>query len=423
MIDAVCLFQDGATPALAAQHPPGAGLPDLPVLAALSIPDVVRSGAHAHSVFCYNTASLYCFSWAFHFRASSAAIVIATPHFYPTLFFEFLRSVAKSFSCDSEANDAQCRFLTVSSLLQSWARTGPSEWHIYYPFESFMLDVSQPESCCSGFSIAPIVADIELVWTCLLSGDGVLIVAPTPDVASTTALACISLLGPVAYKDPCLLYTEGADPRAGSLRRYRLIATTDAALADLPFGVIVNVTGVSFPPSFDAWHRYRTLSLRHFSAMLSMMDFYLLGNPYYDILELPLNYRTFKVADAIVKKLLDDIQKTDTFRVWRRDQIVRQHTRTAFLSITPKRAVAKLAPKDCPRALKWLEILAQRYARDHHLQSVIAAHQALIRKMLRRKRPPESAPPPPPESAPPESAPPPPPESAPSPPPPEPEAK
>jgi hypothetical protein len=385
MFDAVCLFQHATKTTLTSQHPPTAALPESPILATLAIPSLVRNGSQSYAIFCYNTTSLYCFSWSFRFRDSSAAIVIATPHFYPTLFFEFLRSVAKSFSSDSEANDPLCRFLMVKSLLQSWSVGGPNEWQIYYPFESFKLDVSQPESCCSGFSIAPVVSDLELVWTCLLANDGVLIIAPTPAIASSTALACISLLGPVAYKDPCLLYTEEADPRANNLRKYRLIATTDASLADLPFGVIVNVTETDFPPSFDAWHRYRTLSLRHFSAMLSMMDFYLLGNPYYDILELPLNYRTFRVAEAIVKKLLDDIQKTDTFRVWRRDQIVRQHTRTAFLSVPPRRAVAKLAPKDCPRALKWLETLAHRYARDHHLQSVIKAHQALIGKMLRRK--------------------------------------
>jgi hypothetical protein len=190
----------------------------------------------------------------------------------------------------------------------------------------------------------------------------------------------------VSYKDACLLYTEEADPRTNSLRKYRLIATTDRSLADLPFGVIVNVIATEFPPAFEAWHRYRALSLRHFSAMLGMMDFYLLSNPYNDILELPLNYRTFKVAQEIVKKLLDDIQKTDTFKVWRKDQITRVHTRAAFLSMSPRKAVGRLTPKDCPRALKWLEIIASRYPRDHHLQSVLNAHRTLIAKLLKKRR-------------------------------------
>jgi hypothetical protein len=386
MFDAICLFEHTSKTTLVSQQP-SVTIPESDLIQTLAVPRPVRAGLQHYAIFCYNTSSLYCFSWAFRFANHSAAIVIATPNFYPTLFFEFLRSVAKSFSSDSEANDPRCRFLMVTSLLQSWFATGPREWQIYYPFESFTLDIAQPESCCSGFSIAPVLAELDLVWTCLLANDGVLIIAPTPEIASSTALACISLLGPVAYKDPCLLYTEESDPRTNSLRKYRLIATTDASLAELPFGVIVNIVATEFPPAFDAWHRYRAMSMRHFSGMLSMMDFYLLSNPYHDILEMPLNYRAFKVAESIVKRLLDDIQKTDTFRVWRRDQILRHQTRTAFLSVPPRKAVAKLAPRDYPRALKWLELIGKKYARDHHLQSVLKVHRALITKALKQKRP------------------------------------
>jgi hypothetical protein len=310
--------------------------------------------------------------------------VIATSKFLPSLFFEFLHEVMRSFSSHAEANDTFCRFTIIKSLVGSWYATGPSAFQIYYPFESFALDVSRPESFWTGFNYTPILPNISQVWKSLLGNDGVLVVAPTPDVASTTAIACMSLLGPIRYRDERLLYTERGDPRLERIRQFKLIATTDYSLvSELPFGAVVRVTGAEVAQSgADLFAQYRALTLKHYTAMMEMMDLKLLDNPYNDILERPLNWRDFRIADGIVTKLLDDIQKTETFKVWRKKQITREQTRTGFLSVPPSLAIPMVPIESCQKVIDALSLMKTTFLGDHHLQKVIDRHIRGLGKTL-----------------------------------------
>jgi hypothetical protein len=221
-----------------------------------------------------------------------------------------------------------------------------------------------------------------------LGNDGVLVVAPTPDVASTTAIACMSLLGPIHYRDERLLYTERGDPRLERIRQFKLIATTDYSLvSELPFGAVVRVTGTEVPQSgADLFAQYRALTLKHYTAMMEMMDLKLLDNPYNDILERPLNWRDFLIADGIISKLLDGIQKTETFRVWRKKQITREQTRNGFLSVPPTLAIPMVPVESCQKVIEALGMMKETFVGDHHFLKVIDRHIRGLGKNLRKAR-------------------------------------
>jgi hypothetical protein len=266
-------------------------------------------------------------------------------------------------------------------LLCSWQSHG-NHWQIYYPFESRTVDVSHPDQLLNGFRYGPLVPDIALVWQCLLTNAGILIVAPTPDAASETAIAVLSLL-PVPYRDPCLVFTEASDPRVDRLRAFKLVATTDESLAQLPFGVIVSVPAGASEPAVDVAVQYRALTVRHYTVLLAMMDFHLLSNPYFDILERPVPWDGFQLAADLNVQILGGMQATETFKAWRRGQITRLHTRSAFLSLRPRFAVALLADGQIPFARIWLERLLQRTPRDEHLRAVLEAHLLLLDRRMR----------------------------------------
>jgi hypothetical protein len=230
----------------------------------------------------------------------------------------------------ADVGDAMSRFKMVESMLRSWAPVGGGLYQIYFPQRDFRHDVASAESGLGRFSLAPIAPKIEQIWAALVANDGVLIIAPTPEIASFAALSCLSLLGPIQYCDSRLLFTQGDDPRTQNLRRYRLIGTTDPALARLPFGVIHNITDTAFGPCLGLRDKFKKRTARYYGILLGVMDLWLLGDPYFDLLQRPIDWHDCKISDDVDRRLLREVQKTNTFRNWRRKQFLRQNIRTAF---------------------------------------------------------------------------------------------
>jgi hypothetical protein len=381
IFDFLLLVEDGDPRRVACQHPPGPPPPELDCILALAIPRVVASGSLDSSIFSFNSSASWLFAWAFAHRASRASLVIGSAYFYPSVFIDFLRSFVRLLSADSDANGPRCRFGAMLTLLRSWQVRG-GRWQIYHPFESLTVDVSRPEQLLWGFRYGALVPAAALVWQCLLTNAGVLIVAPTPDAASEAAIACLSLL-PVPYRDPCLLFTDAADPRLARLRAFRLVATTDDALAQLPFGAIVSVAAGAPDAADHVGAQYRAASARHYAVLLAVMDFHLLSDPYADVLACPVPCDGFQLAPDLDAHVLSSIQATETFRQWRRTQIARPHTRTAFLSLRPRFAVARIAQCQLPLAAKLVESLIAQAGGDEHWRAVLLAHRRLLEKRAR----------------------------------------
>jgi hypothetical protein len=385
MFDSVILYEGTPIPTLSHKFPT-AELDEREFIDPLSIPKQISTGALQSTIFCFNTPTYFCFSWSFRYTDHPFSIVIVTKSFYASLFYEFLQAVASCFPPNSPDSDPLCRYGFVKSLLISWQSNGATTFLVNYPLTSFTLDLTSITSWLTKFSVASIFTSLEQIWHALLSNEGVLIIGATPELASTAAIAALSLLGDVRYTDPMLLFTQEGDPRIENIDDYKLVATTDDRFPRLNFKIVVIArVGVRELQS-DLQRSYAHRTSRYYSMMLNLLNFKLLGNPYFDLLELPLDLREFALSRDLDLELLGRLQFTKTFGKWRKQRTTRDNARTAFLSVIPREAVKCLKPADFEKALDYLVFIGNIYERDKHLHAVLKYHAGLIRRMEERRR-------------------------------------
>jgi hypothetical protein len=190
----------------------------------------------------------------------------------------------------------------------------------------------------------------------------------------------------VHFEDPLLLFTQPGDPRLDHLSDYKLVATTDATLPRSSFKAVVNARGCGVDSVGDLQQRYVQRTARYYSMLLNLMNVKLLSNPYFDILQFPLDLNEFLLPSDLHPELIARIQFTKTFARWRQQKMSREQTRNAFLSLSPRKAVAIVQPADYDRALEQLEVIRNFSLRDGHLNAVLRVHMALIRRKRRREK-------------------------------------
>jgi hypothetical protein len=324
--------------------------------------------------------------WSFHYESAASSVVIISRVFDPALFCDFLGSVRDFYQDFANVGDAISRFTMIESMLQSWIPVDANTYQIYFPLRDFRHDITAVEAGVARFSLAPILPKIEQIWSALLANDGILIIALTPEIASYAALSCLSLLGPLQYCDNHLFFTQSDDPRTQNLRPYRLIGTTDPTLARLPFGVILNITETVFGPCPGLRDKFNKRTMRYYGLLLGVMDLGLLDDPYFDLLQRPIDWDRWKISKDFDRRLLRELQKTNTFQNWRMKQVLRQTIRTGFLSTVPNEAVARLAPEEYEECLKCVRMLQSTFAGDRHLMSVLKVHAAKLTRKLREMK-------------------------------------
>lgn len=380
MFDAVFLFEDSPKPTVS--FPPGIEIDGMDEIAFLAIPEVVKSNTVNSTIFVFNTENQYFFSWAFRYKRTPCAIVIATSSFFASLFFEFLHTVAESFASGDES-DPTCRFGFIKSLLGSWSSATNSEITINYPLESFNLDLSNVESWIKNFNVAPLFPRIEEVWQAMIKGEQVVIYAATPEIASAAAISAISMIEPITYMDPFLLFTQGNDPRASD-PKYRLIATTDTSVKPAPHAHVIRITTTEFTDMSDLQSTYCRKTMRYYTILLNLMNHSLTTNPYFDMLSTPVVFNKVRIPADIQEEIVTGIQSTETFKRWRRKKITRDHIRGAFLSVSPKEAIKVIPADSYAMIIEEIEHLKNFYDHDQHFKVVLESHLGLIRKKQKK---------------------------------------
>jgi hypothetical protein len=167
------------------------------------------------------------------------------------------------------------------------------------------------------------------------------------------------------------------------LFKFKLVGTTDQTFAKLPFRTIVHASNSKEAPGLEKSYVEKTVL--YYGTLLNLMDFMLKSNPYFDVLELPIIYTEFFIANEMDTELLSLIQKTQTFRNWRMKKRSRDTSRSAFLSVTPDDAVAMVPPGQHRKALEHARQIGKVFQGDHHLKSVVRIHVRLLRRKLKQE--------------------------------------
>lgn len=393
MFDSILLFQKApkTTAKIIIQYPEKIEIPDLSLLTNLCIPYSINTTKT--EVFSINTPSNFGFIYAFIFDDITYSIVILTSSLYASLYFDFLHAIGASFATISEKSDPICRFALVKSLLMSWSTKTSDELIVNFPFETFSLNISSITSWFTNFNVAPFALYIDEVWNAILMNKGVLIIAPSAEIASSTVFGVLSLLDRFKYYDEFLPYTEKGDPRYHEIMTndnlpYKIVGTTDPDLAkgDSHFSAIITIKATNFENMFEQQQEYRTRTVRVFGCLFIQMNIQLLTDPYSDLLNKELiNDELVKISeDEYSKELFTEVQKTKTFRQWRKRMSERNQLRESFLSVPPTEAIRQIRPDLYQKALDQLLIIINSNVRDLHLQSVLKLHQAMLSKKIKQ---------------------------------------
>jgi hypothetical protein len=391
MFDFLLLYEanDHDPASVTVQFPTGTIFQQLDLVGSLAIPDCIRDGSLDSAVFCFNTGpTIYEFAWSFRFGVKCASVVLVTSCFYPSLFFDFWHAVAEAFPRNSSAeSDPICRFGFAKSLLQSWSRSQDGKSvSVNFPSESFSMDISNHENLVGRFNVAPLCPNVPDVWYHLLSNKPVLIIAPSPEIASSSAIAAMSLVAPIKYSDPFLLFTSPSDLRADEIAGagYKLVASCDPNFDATPYSLVITINSSRFGHESHIQKQFQRRTERYFAILLAMMNYELLKNPYFDILGCPIIVDTIQLAKDADRDLLRRIQDTQTFKVWRKRQITRDQVRTAFVSSLPQQAVSFVEKGQCKMAGEALDMIEASFPGDLHLKAVLKAHRVMLKKKMRQ---------------------------------------
>ena len=360
---------------------------DLDIIKVNSFPSNAQIGSSGVHVF--NSLNYTCHSYVFTYKNVFYSIVIISSSFHPCLFTDFLHSVQKSFEGD-EKSDADLRFQLVKSLITSWEYDGSDKLIANFPFETFTIDLGKTQNWTQSFDISPLSSAIEHIWKALLSNSGILIIGATAEIASSAALAALSIIEPLKYFDPYLLYTRSGDPRFKAIlegsTEYKLVATTEAFIPKKnQFAMILNIPNGTFTPCPELQDQYQHRTARFFSVVIGAMNQALLVDPYFDILDKKIDNIQIYTSNAPLfnKAFFDKVESTETFKRWRNRRKIRDETRAAFLSVPPEDALKKLPDDKLDIAKDELIRIFNTAHGDMHLQTVIKLHLKAINKRLK----------------------------------------
>ena len=368
-----------------AHYPPNVNIRNLDMAFPLTTPaEGIPLDAFHSTIYVFNSGTSYFFTWAFRHNSKQCAIVIVTSSFCASLFIDFLNAVRSSFEGIESESDGLCRFGLVKSLLSAWKPLSETKITVVYPLESFILDLSSLQSWLLDFNVAPLYPYVDEVWKSLIFGERVVIVAPTPEIATSAVIAALSLFVPVKYGEPVLLYTDARDARVRN-QRNKLIGTCDPKLTELEGATVIVIRGMDFDDMTDLQQTYRQKTHRYFTVMMNILNSVIVTNPYFDILETPVDVSRVTLPDDVDREVLVKMQRTETFREWRRSKANRAQVRTAFLSIPPSDAVKVVPPEKCGVVLAWLDSLVKQYATDEHFQSVLKSNIRLLTRVNEKR--------------------------------------
>ena len=359
---------------------------DIDIIKSLSFPTIPKNS----SVHIFNSINYYCYSYVFSFADKFYSILIISVSFHPSLMNDFLKSVSKSFEND-DISDAEVRFGLVRSLITSWEYDGSNKLIVNYPFETFTVDLMKTENWTQSFDISPLSSAIEPLWKALLSNAGILIIGASAEIASNALLAALSIIEPLKYLDPFLIYTKKGDPRFQEIldgsKKYKIVATTDEFLPHKnQFSVIFKIPEGHFTPCPELQDQYQQRTSRFFSVVIGAMNQYLLIDPYFDILNKKIdNIQTYTSNSTLFKKsFFDKVETTETFKRWRGRKRIRDETRAAFLSVPPQDALKKVPDDKLEIAKEELVRIFNTTEGDMHLHTVLKIHMKAISKRLKQ---------------------------------------
>jgi hypothetical protein len=237
------------------------------------------------------------------------------------------------------------------------------------------------------------------LWRALLTNSGVLILGPNPEIVSNAVYSVVSLVAPLQYREPVLVFTRLGDPRFADVingsRFGKIVGTTNILAFERckQFKVVLKVE----VPIRDHETEIRNVLSQKTKRLLTKfegeLDELLETDPYSDFIGTEFTLEDCRVigsTDPKSKQLspaeVFEFQQTMTFAFWRQSIALRGNLRDSFLSMSPEDAVAGRPPDELDKMEVALQKIQEKFPGDGHWMAVVDRHRHFIRRERRRRR-------------------------------------
>lgn len=384
---AVCLFErQCGTAYLKAFDPPDADVDEeVEILLANCFTDLPVTDL----IFTFTTDHNFCYTMIFGTLEHTFSIVILSEYVIPRQIFVFLNQVRAFLSDLREA----CVILDhVYESLRKW-----SVQNGCLDIPGNELEPLQQNSDVTGFNpftyFEPLIT-VPTLWRTILSGGNILLHCPDPLTMSSAVFSVMSLVYPLAYRDPVMICASNEDPRLLRHHFEGIVAVIGNAPIDesMFHCVAISARNNRAGDTSADEQNLATKMTRVKRTIDSILNRQLMTNPYSDILEYPVvaddlgrYYPDEKMREAITIGEVRRFENTETFRQYRRSVTFREAFRQAFLSMdaaTALRGKSAQHIKEILEKIKELEVMPE-FVNDEHFQAVLHQHKKFARKRMR----------------------------------------
>jgi hypothetical protein len=173
----------------------------------------------------------YCHHWAFLFEDEQYAVTLLSRSHSVMVVRRFLDDAKASLTVQTPEE----RLALIWGALREWT-FDPSTGSIAVAGLSGTFTSVPTASQVTFSDFDPVAslgggADYGLIWRALIGNAGVLIVGPSPDLVSSAVFGVISLVAPLEYHEPVLVYTRLGDPRFAEVINgvafWKIVGTTN----------------------------------------------------------------------------------------------------------------------------------------------------------------------------------------------------
>lgn len=396
--DAVILFEQepGNVSFLKACNPDDFDFSEeMDILVHNAFPNASPTGDKIYVFTCNN---YFCYTWLVILPKTWYSIVILSKLKVPSVFITFLNELEKEFTRNVALPFDPLPTLDYTySLLKSWKWVDKSVILAHLPDSSYNVTFDNKSFCFQEYNPLDFFPkkEIVLIWKTLMTGTGLHIIADF-DYLYEVTFAAVSLSSPLIYKDLILITQNPEDERFQHIEDYAVVATTpDIDLSFYQFNYTIEAQNKPLNSKSPKATRDEFTAKNHkmLDVSVFMMDRILRNQPYNDLLNGPFitddaeelfnsKKRKTPLLNADCFRL---IENTRTFRNYRKKVTFRPTFRQYMLSNKPIDVLKALSLQHLKIIESVLPDIEKRYQNDKHFLSVLALHQAAVKKLLGKK--------------------------------------
>lgn len=345
--------------------------------------------------FVFNNDDIFYYTLYFHQNDETYELIIKSYQHCAHFFLNFLKQLYAVF-CDVKSAYEPVNFFELAKILISdWPTKLDNTMNIVFPTSMRQVEFTSSDFSYQHFKPSKFFpSKLYLqIFTYLISARPILIKSPDAPTACKACFSAFSLLHPLRYSDPMILWLRKDDPRYSEIMKaenkspYFVVATDDISEIESKFDLVLNCSEI-LKTNEKADEIFENFTRKIFLYIQSEFVDLANKNPYSDILNISW---TGKNMEDIVNnpknnfmpsmEVLKVFEKSKTIRNWRMRRTNPEKIRDAFLQCDHLN-FSELNKDQLETIYKYLQAINGSFDEDLHMKLVIKKHLSKVSKEL-----------------------------------------